>query len=172
LYARGNFDQAREEYQRAVRLDPDHGDAHYSLGLIYAREKNYAEAEKEFRESLRIDPHSADAHFGLGGVFDAVEDWQSALSEYRAALECDPEHSDAHESLIWDLLETNELLEAQKELKRAKLEADAAGDLWEEMGRMHEERGERGGAIAAYRRALELNAHLKDARGRLKQLEG
>lgn len=170
LYARGKFDQARAEYQQAVHFDPDHGDAHYSLGLIAMNDEDYPLAEKEFREAFRIDPNSADAHVGLGSVFDALEDWQSALSEYRAALESDPDHPDARENLIWDLLETNALTEAQKELKHAKLEAAAAADLWEEIGKMHEERSEHGSAIAAYERAVELNSKLRDARAGLKRL--
>ncbi len=170
LYERGYSDDAFEEYEEAVRLNPDHTEAHHGLGIIYQDDEEYDLAEKEFREVLRIDPNHADAHFGLGEIFDAREDWQNALTEYREVLRISPGDRDAQENLIWDLLELEDVAQAQMELERTQLEAPVAADLWEELGKVYEERRARGSAIAAYQQALGLNKSLKDAKEGLKKL--
>lgn len=172
FYAHGRFDEAWEKYENAVHLNPNHSDAHYSLGLLYKRENDLDLAEKEFREAVRSDPNKPDAHNELGKIYDTREDWQNAVREYRAALKSEPENPEAQESLIWDLLETNDLLDAQQELKRATLDAAVAAELWEEMGKMYEERRGHADAMVAYRRALELDKNLKEARAGLKRLGG
>lgn len=172
FYAHGRFDEAREKYENAVHLNPNHSDAHYSLGLLYKRENDLNLAENEFREAVRSDPNKPDAHNELGKIYDTREDWQNAVREYRAALKSEPENPEAQESLIWDLLETNDLLDAQQELKRATLDAAVAAELWEEMGKMYEERKGHADAMVAYRRALELDKNLKEARAGLKRLGG
>jgi len=171
-YERGDLEQAFEFYSEAVRLNPDHADAHYSLGLVYHEEEKYELAEKEFRETLRIDPQSSAAHDCLGEIFDAQQDWQNALREYRDALRIDPDDQDARKGLIWDLLETNALSAAENELAQKKLDTAVAADLWEEMGKMYAERADRANAVAAYRRALSLNRDLPEARAALKRLGG
>ncbi len=170
LYEHGHFEDAFEEYAEAIRLNPNHAEAHYGLGVIYQDDEEYDLAEKEFREVLRIDPNHSDAYFGLGEIFDTREDWESALREYREALRIVPKDQDALENLIWDLLEMDDVTQAQMELERAELGASAAADLWEELGKTYQERGARGSAIAAYQRALELNKRLKEARRGLDRL--
>ncbi|TLY18202.1 MAG: tetratricopeptide repeat protein [Nitrospirae bacterium] len=43
-------------FQKAIQINPDHKEAHYALGHIYAGQEKYKQAEGELREVLRIDP--------------------------------------------------------------------------------------------------------------------
>ena len=56
---------ARDEYELAVRLDPDHADAHNNLGSAYFLMGDRASAEREYRTALRLDPRSAGAKRNL-----------------------------------------------------------------------------------------------------------
>jgi tetratricopeptide (TPR) repeat protein len=47
------FDRAREEFAEAVRLDPDHADAHAGLGFVNALRKSSGEAHLEATLALR-----------------------------------------------------------------------------------------------------------------------
>lgn len=170
LYERGRVEDAFEEYAEAVRLNPDHAEAHQGMAIIYQDDEEYDLAEKEFREALRIEPNHPDAHFGLGEIFDVREDWQNALTEYREVLRIAPGDPDAQENLTWDLLEMEEVTQAQMELENAHLDASVAAELWGELGNEYEERGARGSAIASYRRAIGLDKNLKQAKEGLKRL--
>ena len=172
LYELGNFDDAFEAYEQAVELNPNHAGAHYGMGVVYQQDEEYELAEQEYREALRSDPDHADAHFGLAEIFDAREDWQNAVKEYREVLRIDPNDKEARENLIWDLLETNAPSDAQAELLRGEFKAKSAAELWHGLGKAWEARNTRGSAIAAYRRAVELNPKLRDARDALKRLGG
>ena len=45
--------------QKAIELDPLLAEAHYALGMMYARDAQWDESEKSFRRSLQLDPNNA-----------------------------------------------------------------------------------------------------------------
>src|SRR5437867_6469438 len=55
-------------FQKAIQLNPNHKEAHYALGHIYASQGKWKQAEGEFHEALRIDPDYSEAHTYLGRV--------------------------------------------------------------------------------------------------------
>jgi Tfp pilus assembly protein PilF len=78
--------QAFVSFQKAIQLNPNHKEAHYSLGHLYALQVKYQQAEGEFREALRIDPDYSEAHNYLGQVLERQNRWTDAIQEYRRAL--------------------------------------------------------------------------------------
>jgi TolB-like protein/Tfp pilus assembly protein PilF len=96
---RTNFEQAVEQFQRAVSLDPGYAAAY--AGLSDACQDLYfdswvppalsmPQAEAAAKKALELDPYSADAHVSLGGIREYLWDWPGAEREYRKALELDP----------------------------------------------------------------------------------
>lgn len=73
-------------FQKAVREDPNHRDAHYYIGHIYTLQQRYAEAEDEFRIVISIDPDYPDAYNYLGQVVEAQGRTHEAIRLYRRAL--------------------------------------------------------------------------------------
>lgn len=73
-------------FQKTVQLHPDHRDAHYLLGHVYAQQGKFEEAEKEFREVIRIDPEYPEAHNYLGQTLAQQGQWREAIASYRRAL--------------------------------------------------------------------------------------
>ncbi|MDA2910184.1 tetratricopeptide repeat protein [Nitrospiraceae bacterium AH_259_D15_M11_P09] len=83
-----NVDQQRAfvSFQKAIELNPDHRDAHYAVGHVYALQGQYEKAEAEVREVLRIDPEFPEAHNHLGEVLSEQGRWGEAIRSYRRAL--------------------------------------------------------------------------------------
>jgi hypothetical protein len=52
---RGELDQARERFQRAIEIDPDETDAHYQLGRIARTQNRLAEAIAHFEQVVQRD---------------------------------------------------------------------------------------------------------------------
>jgi len=85
-----NLDADRQaafvSFQKAVKMNPNHKEAHYSLGHLYALQLKYPQAEEEFREALRIDSEYSEAHNYLGQILERQNRWPEAIEEYRRAL--------------------------------------------------------------------------------------
>lgn len=73
-------------FQKAVQLNPNHKESHYSLGHLYALQQKYPQAAEEFEHAVRIDPNYSEAHNYLGQVFERQNRWADAIKEYRQAL--------------------------------------------------------------------------------------
>lgn len=78
--------QAFVSFQKAVQMNPNHKEARYSLGHLYALQAKYQQAEGELREALRVDPDYSEAHNYLGQVLERQNRWPEAIEEYRRAL--------------------------------------------------------------------------------------
>jgi len=74
-------------FQKAIQINPDHKEAHYALGHIYAGQEKYKQAEGELREVLRIDPDFSEAHTHLGLVLMQQDRWDEAIQSFRRALQ-------------------------------------------------------------------------------------
>jgi tetratricopeptide (TPR) repeat protein len=82
-------DEASENLQAALRLDPTYEEAYFNLALIKQKTDRRA-AESLFLEALEADPDYADAHRELGWLLNEAE--PSARAEYhlRRAVELKP----------------------------------------------------------------------------------
>ena len=77
LLRKGMHEEACLQLQELLRLDPDCGEAHYTLAVVSASEGLPEKAAEHFGEALRITPGDARALNGLGVVSypaDQVED--------------------------------------------------------------------------------------------------
>ena len=92
-------EQAREAYERALREDPFHADAHVNLACLDHAAGKLAEAEAHCRAALASRPEYALAAFDLGVVLEDQDRAAEARDAYAGALEADPEFADAHYNL-------------------------------------------------------------------------
>lgn len=95
----GRQDEARLEFEEALRLKPDDAMAHYNLATALERQGRLPEAVARYRESLRLEPDSPKACNNLGNIFVRQRRWAEAGAEFAAALRLDPEYPEAHNNL-------------------------------------------------------------------------
>ena len=91
--------EAKDAYERALRADPSHADAHVNLGRVLHEEGATAAAEQHYRAAMEADPHHEIAAFNLGVALEDLGRIADALHAYRRALSLDPENADAHYNL-------------------------------------------------------------------------
>ncbi|MBI3682747.1 MAG: tetratricopeptide repeat protein [Acidobacteria bacterium] len=97
------LDQARKQYERAIRLNPKYSEAINNLGTIYYARKNYRRAISYYRKAIGVSPNSASIHSNLGTALFARKKYEEALLVYQRALELDPdvfEHRSTHGVLL------------------------------------------------------------------------
>jgi Tfp pilus assembly protein PilF len=101
---RGEFDQARDCYQKVLQINPLHAKTHNNLGIIYHRNGNLEEATEALKRATTIDPSLTEAYVNLGNLMQDKHDLESALKYYDAALRLDPKLAHARYSRATTLL--------------------------------------------------------------------
>lgn len=81
--ANGEMEKALTTLKDLVAAQPDSADAHFNLGLLYARQgqsKNEEAALAEFREALRLDQGLDPARIALGRVLISLQGYSDAAA--------------------------------------------------------------------------------------------
>lgn len=112
-----SVDDARDAYERALELDPNHADAHINLGRILHEQRAPAEAEKHYRAALEVDPRHPIAAFNLGVALEDLGRTKEAVTAYERAIEIDPDNADAHYNLAGLYEKRGDKAGAVRELK-------------------------------------------------------
>ena len=71
LAGQGQFQEAIDEFQTVLRINPQDAGVHGNLGAVLGGLGRFDEAIAEFRESLRIDPDDAEVHDNLARPWPA-----------------------------------------------------------------------------------------------------
>ncbi|HEV2416641.1 MAG TPA: tetratricopeptide repeat protein [Terriglobia bacterium] len=82
--------EAKQDYERALRIKPRYPEAMNNLGTIYYEEKDYKEAEKLYRRALKLMPRSATFYNNLGAAYFAQGKFRQGASAYQNAFAIDP----------------------------------------------------------------------------------
>jgi tetratricopeptide (TPR) repeat protein len=93
---RGELEQARERFERAVQIDDDEIDAHYQLGRIAREQKRHADAVRHFEQVVSRDRSHAQNEIWreVGATYLAAgqfEDARNALDPFLEHRPSDPE---------------------------------------------------------------------------------
>ena len=83
-------DEARRDYERALKLRPDFPEALNNLGAVYYAKKNYGKAIRYYSKALRLDPKSAAILSNLGTALFASGKVSQGMDAYRDAFALNP----------------------------------------------------------------------------------
>src|SRR4029077_6141832 len=78
------MDEATQEFQNAVRLDPNNFPANLLLGRLFVIQRRSADALPYLAKAARLRPESIDAHQFLADVYSAMgqqENFRRELAE-------------------------------------------------------------------------------------------
>jgi len=167
---KGDNERAIEQYQQAIKLDPNYSLAWAKLGRVYVWQDDFpltpSEAESKARDALQralaLDPSSVTAHRWLAQIYEQFDwDWPAAQAEYERAVALDPGSQDGRRAR-YDLAVMTARLTGRcdaliplvlEELARDPLDTSIFG--W--AGWVYTCSGQLEAAAAAYRRVIELN---------------
>jgi len=85
------FNEARKDFERAIKIDGKFADAHNNLGVIYYLQKKYGTAIKRYEEAIKLREDSASFYSNLGAAYFSKKDYVKASLAYNQALQLDPE---------------------------------------------------------------------------------
>ncbi len=123
----GKIQDAIEQYEQALRVNPDFANAHYNLGVALLAVGRLREAIGHWEQALRIKPDDAETHYNLGVALVQLGQVPQAIARYEQALRIRPEYVEAHYSLGIVLDQAGKTQEAIEHFEQAlKLRPDFA----------------------------------------------
>jgi Flp pilus assembly protein TadD len=118
--------EAREQFKRALELDPKYADARYNLASVEATSGQWEAAANDFKQVLTQRPDNAKARQHLGEVLFLWGDdlaqsgnQEQAVLHYRESLVYRPDDAELHTSLGAALARLGQVNEAQSEFEAA-----------------------------------------------------
>lgn len=125
LLLHGDVEGAIAEYEQAVTVLPDLGDAHVTLGVLYDVADREADAEDAFAAARAAYDDDLTYYLALGRAYAQVEAYDEAMAAIESALAIDPESPEAY-------LTRGGIYEATEEYGRALEDFELAGTLAQE----------------------------------------
>jgi tetratricopeptide (TPR) repeat protein/peroxiredoxin len=143
-----NSDTEVAYYRKALSIDPKNTRAHHLLGVVYEKQKRVEAAIAEYLAASSLDPADAHLHKHLGEAYTLLNEPEQAIRQYREYLKKSRPGARDNAEVYHDLAK---LLEARGELNDA---ADAFRESLE-TGPVDERRGTHADAHKA-----DVHAHL------------
>ena len=154
---------ARNEYEQAIALQPDYGNAHINLGQLFAQEGDWTSALAEYETVLRLQPHDPDAQYRAGVALMRLGRADEAVVHYRHALAEQPDFALAELDLGNATLERGHTDEAITHYRRA-LQIDPQNvDAHFNLGRVYLQQRRLADAISEYQRAVSIQPNDPEA---------
>jgi tetratricopeptide (TPR) repeat protein len=164
---KGRFDEAIQQYQKALEIDPGNRDPLNNIGWDLAAKGKYAEAVPYFEQALKAQPGFFEAHYNLGKAYEKLGKIQEANEHYRKVLIAKPDHAAALNNLADAMASRGQFAEAipfyQASLKAKPEEPVPHYDYANALSRL----GRTDDAIDQYRTAVQLKPDYAQARNDL-----
>ena len=163
----GDKDKALSYFKTAVKLSPDSGAAHYSLGRFYELEDNNLEqAIGEYQMALAIDPNNFPAHNNLGVIYSKQGKYPESVTEFQAALKTAANYplaqrnlgyAQAHTSLGISYFRQGQIETAFKEYEQALQIDPEYADAYYNLALLYQKQNQLQDAIRFYQIGLQYD---------------
>jgi tetratricopeptide (TPR) repeat protein len=102
-YNRGNLKtktkqylEAIQNYDKAIQLLPDYGDAYNKRGTAKKHLKEYLSAMEDLKKAIEMQPYEPSAHKELGDISMELKLYEVAIHDYNRAIELQGFYSEAY----------------------------------------------------------------------------
>jgi tetratricopeptide (TPR) repeat protein len=85
-YHKKDYDRAIEDYDQAIRLNPNNSDSFYRRGLTYFEKNDYDRAIQDLDQTLKLNPDSVAALQKRGWAYENKNDYDQAIRDYDRAI--------------------------------------------------------------------------------------
>ncbi len=99
LMTDGQLDHAGTTLIKAIELDPNYGHAHFNLGVLRYRQRNYGAAVEHFSDALSTNPALTQAYLNLGTTYAEMGKFRAAIDVWKQLERIQPHNA----SLVFNI---------------------------------------------------------------------
>jgi tetratricopeptide (TPR) repeat protein len=178
LYQLGNYQQAAEQFQRAIAANPKQATSYYNLaaslhktGKLAGRPDDLAQAERLYNQCLEYDPNHAECYRGLAVLLSETGRSDAAFRLLEGWAARSPQLADPRIELARLLEENSNPEQASSRLVEALAIDPHNSRALTALGRLRENAGDRAQALANYQRSLAINRFQPEIATRIAALQ-
>lgn len=154
----GELDEAVQELQTAIQINPEFALAHNYLGNVFNTQGILRKALSEFQLAAKLSPDSAQFRTNLGTNLYQLKEFEAATIELEASIRLNPNDATPYTILGLALKEQGKLEEAINAFRDAiKFDPKNADLAHLHLGAILEEQGKSEEAISEYHNAIRKN---------------
>ena len=164
LYQNGNYQQASEQFQRAIAANPKSANGYYNLasslhksGKLLNRPEDLKQAEQLYNQCLNHDPNHAECYRGLAVLLTETQRQDAAFRLLEGWAGRSPQLANPRIELARILEENNNVPQASARLVEALTIDPKNSRALTALGRLREVSGDPSQALANYQRSLDIN---------------
>ena len=167
-YKEGEFDDAKDSFQKATSLNPLSANYHYSLGQLlqdyHDLEGAWQEAVHEFTKAIELDPTYVEAWYDRGSLYDKQGELEKACHDFQQIVARMPNYA-ARYNLAVLYIKREMWAEAQQALEEILDIEPNDSDAYYHLADIHLKRsGDLSLAIDCLKNAIERDSDHLDAR--------
>ncbi len=87
----GKYEEALQEFNKALELDPNYGEIHNELGYLFADLRNFEKSIEHFKKYAALNPGDANPFDSLAETYFLMGRFDEAITKYKEALEIKPD---------------------------------------------------------------------------------
>ncbi len=163
--------EAKNQFERVIRLNQKFPRAHLFLGKTYLLDGNFLEAEKNAELEKKLYPGLIDSYILVGEIKYASKNYSECAAEYTKATNTgtQPVYVYVRAARCYRL--AGQIDMAQGFLDIAAERESGFEDIYKEQGAIFEARGDRLAAVRSYCKYLDLSPNSKDKEEFLSQIQ-
>jgi lipoprotein NlpI len=164
--AKGEYDRAITQYNKAIKLDPKEAWSYNNRGLAYHKKGEYSKAITDYTKTIELDPRHRVAYYNRGNTYTYKGEFESAIANYNHAIGLDPKFKQAYVNRGTVLYYKGEHDKAIADFNKAIKQYPKYAQAFKSRGEVYRIRGEYEKAVADYSKTVELDpkneyAHLR-----------
>jgi tetratricopeptide (TPR) repeat protein len=162
-YNKGDYDRAIQDYDQAIRINPNGVSGYYSRGSAYYKKGDYDRVIQDLNEAIRLSPKDTSLYDLRGESYKNKSDYDRAIQDFNEAIHLNPNFERAYFDCGNAYIDKDDYDRAIQEFDEAiRLNANDA-HAYNSRGVAYERKGDYDRAIQNYNQAILLNSDYTSA---------
>jgi tetratricopeptide (TPR) repeat protein len=166
----GDYDQAIDDFQSALKIDPQHSIALQNLGSAYRQKKDWPQAKAVLDRALALNSDDPEANYTLGMVYAQQNDAEHAEEYLKKAITARPAYPEALNNLGILYLRSQRIPQAIQSFEESIRLAPGYDQSYLNLARVYAIQGNREKATATLQQLLQQHPNHPQAEQALKEL--
>ena len=163
LLNQGSLEQAREIFEKVVKINPKHFDAFHLLGIIAAQCKEFESADELFEKAIKLNRNNPYFYCNRGNVLNELKQFKNAISHYNKAISINKDYALAYLNKSIALCDLELFEEALSSVDKAIQVKSNYAEAYYQRGNVLDKLQRFDESLASYDKAIELKQDYAEA---------